>query len=600
MIRLWPGLAILAIMLFVRYVIAPFVPGGGMVAFLASAAGGVLILLWWLLFSRAPWLERIGAILLILVATGVTWLVVDPSISGGAMGRLLFVLMLVSVPPALVVWAALAQRLSGAKRWASMALAMFIGCGVWVLARTDGVKGEGGFQLTWRWNPTAEERLLAATRSETLPPPPDSSVPEAKPTPATPATVAKEPLTPTRAPARVDNTGLPAPVPAVEPVMWSGFRGPNRNSVIKNSRIGTDWTASPPKQVWRRLVGPGWSSFAVAGDLIYTQEQRGEHELVSAYRLSTGEPVWRHQDSARFYESNGGPGPRGTPTVHGGRVYAMGATGIMNALDASTGAVVWTRNAEKDTGATRPGWGFAASPIVHGDMVITAASGRLVAYDINTGTPKWTRVTGGGGYSSPHLATIDGVEQILLQVGGGVASVGLDGTLLWVDKGLDGAAMLQPIVLGDGGLLVASGDMMGGTGVRRLQVARNADGTWKIEERYTSRGLKPYFNDYVVHKGYAFGFDGTILSAINIENGERVWKGGRYGAGQLVLLPDQDLLLVVSEEGDLALVSALPDKHTEVAKFKALEGKTWNHPVLIGDLLLVRNGEEMAAFRLGK
>jgi len=233
-------------------------------------------------------------------------------------------------------------------------------------------------------------------------------------------------------------------------------------------------------------------------------------------------------------------------------------------------------------------------------MVITAASGRLVAYDINTGTPKWTRVTGGGGYSSPHLATIDGVEQILLQVGGGVASVGLDGTLLWVDKGLDGAAMLQPIVLGDGGLLVASGDMMGGTGVRRLQVARNADGTWKIEERYTSRGLKPYFNDYVVHKGYAFGFDGTILSAINIENGERVWKGGRYGAGQLLLLPDQDLLLVVSEEGDLALVSALPDKHTEVAKFKALEGKTWNHPVLIGDLLLVRNGEEMAAFRLGK
>jgi outer membrane protein assembly factor BamB len=258
---------------------------------------------------------------------------------------------------------------------------------------------------------------------------------------------------------------------------------------------------------------------------------------------------------------------------------------------------VWSRNAKTDTGAPLPGWGFAASPLVVNDAVIVAASGRLAAYDIATGKPRWTRTTGGGGYSSPHLATIDGVTQVLLLSGGGATSVApTDGAVLWQHSFQPGTSIVQPALTADG-VLINTADAMGGQGMRRLAVA-NGPGGWTVEERWTTRGLKPYYNDFVVHNGHAYGFDGTILSCINLEDGERKWKGGRYGAGQMVLLPDQDLLLVLSEEGELALVSATPDKHTEVARFKAIEGKTWNHPVVVGDVLLVRNGEEMAAFRL--
>jgi len=137
----------------------------------------------------------------------------------------------------------------------------------------------------------------------------------------------------------------------------------------------------------------------------------------------------------------------------------------------------------------------------------------------------------------------------------------------------------------------------GGAGTRRLAVSHKAEG-WNVEERWTSNGLKPYFNDFVIHKGHAYGFDGNILASINLEDGVRKWKGGRYGNGQLVVLADQDVLLVLSDEGELALVSATPDQFKELARFKAIEGKTWNHPAVVGDVLLVRNGEEMAAFRL--
>jgi outer membrane protein assembly factor BamB len=629
-LRLWPGVVIVFLQGLIRFVLPVVAPDAqifgadaGIVAILAGPAGLLAMLVWWLFFSRARWSERLGAIGVMIVAVIATWPLMHRSIQNGMMGNMFFAYAVpVSLTVAFVGWAVASRRLSGGPRFAAMVAAILLACGVWTLARTNGVLGAGS-DLAWRWTPTAEERLLAQVGNEpaSLPPAPAAAAPVTPNAPAAstaapdarPAETPKAAQTPKEqpvakagdepsalsatAPNARNKPGAPSLVDAA-PAAWPGFRGPGRDSVIHGVRIETDWSKSPPVALWRRPIGPGWSSFAVRGDLLYTQEQRGDEEMVSAYNLTTGKPVWMHRDATRFWESNGGAGPRGTPAVSGGRVYTLGATGILNALDAGNGAVGWSRNVGTDTSVEVPGWGFASSPLVVNDVVVVAASGRLAAYEVTTGQPRWFGPTGGAGYSSPHLATIDGVPQVLLLRGSRTISVApADGTLLWEHTWLPGVSIVQPAVIADGDVLINSADAMGGNGIRRLAVARGPAG-WKVEERWTSRGLKPYFNDLVVHKGHAFGFDGNILSCIDLADGTRKWKGGRYGNGQLVLLADQDVLLVLSEEGELALVSATPDQFTELAHVPALNSKTWNHPVLVGDVLLVRNDHEMAAFRL--
>ena len=604
-LRLWPGLAAAALLLLIRYVIPVVMPGTFGLGIIGGFIGTLVILVWWLFFSRAAWAERLGAIVLMIVAVAATWLTVHESIRGGFMGNMvpLYAVPILSLALVFSAWAS--RGLAAWPRRAMMVVAFALVSGAFMLLRTDGIMGDDGSQLAWRWTPTPEQRLLAHSRNEPVAPGNPAAVPATAPAPPPAAPVVKSAGESGAAGASTASEPRTAREPgpatserAVVRVEWPGFRGPARDGVIPRVRIETDWSVSPPVQLWRQPIGPGWSSFAVSGDLIYTQEQRGENEVVSCYRLATGEAVWRHSDAVRFYESNGGAGPRGTPAVQGDRVYSLGATGIMNALDAVSGALVWSRNAASDTGKEIPGWGLTSSPLVVGDVVIVAVAGQLIAYDAATGAERWIGEAGGGGYSSPHLATIGGVPQVLLVRGARTISVApADGTLLWEHSWEPAVSILQPAVTPDGSVLIAAGDMMGGMGMRRIAVAPTLPG-WTVEERWTSRGLKPYFNDFVVHEGHAFGFDGSILAAIDLADGARKWKGGRYGHGQILLLPEQDLLLVLSEEGELALVSATPDTFMEVARFKAIDGKTWNHPVLIGDVLLVRNGEEMAAFRL--
>lgn len=610
-LRLWPGIALAVFSLLARFalpVAMPDTPIFGLDAGLAGLLGSVLgtlgIILWWLFFSRAPWAERLAALVVTALGISVTKAIAHPSIIGAGQGFLIYLMVIQLVSLALVLWAVGSREWPAGVRRVSMAATILLACGLSAMIRTDGISSSLlGADYHWRWTPTAEELLLARGVEEPHPLPPAPAPLVAAPAaPKASAAAPSAPVVPVVTTERATGLALSAGrVPPAERdtarVEWPGFRGPSRDSIVRGARLNADWSASPPSQMWRRPVGPGWSSFAVQGDLIFTQEQRGDEEMVSAYRLSTGEPVWRHRDPVRFYESNGGAGPRATPTLDQHRVYTHGATGLVNALDARTGKVIWSHNASADTGVPVPGWGFSSSPLVAEGKLIVAASGALIAYDAATGEQRWLMKSRGGSYSSPHLLIINGVEQVVLMGGQGTTGVAVaDGAVLWANAWA-GSPMVQPARLPGGDLVTTSADAMGGLGVRRLALAAGPAG-WTVTERWTSRGLKPYFNDYVTHKGHAYGFDGNILAAINLETGDRAWKGGRYGNGQMLLLAEQDLLLVISEDGELALVSATPDKFTEVARFPALNAKTWNHPVLVGDVLLVRNGEEMAAFRL--
>lgn len=557
-LRVWPCFVAVILILMLRYVVPLLAPEALDLKVFGQLILGLFIFVWWAFLSRAPRFDRWGGFLLMIVALVVTRFFLHESIRMAGIGFLYPILAIPIMGLVFGVSVLATHRFSHRLRRSGMVAAILIVCFGWLLIQTGGVDASLNHDFAWRWVEMPEERLLSSADDEH---------------------------------AVLSEVVIPADLEA----LWPGFRGSARDGIVRGVSIDRDWSVSPPKELWRRPVGPGWSSFAVIANLFYTQEQRGEKEAVSCYDLATGRSVWMHEDEARFWESNGGAGPRGTPTISRGRIYSFGGTGIINVLNAATGAVVWSRNAAADTDTKTPIWGFSSSPLVLENRVIVAAAGSLIAYDIETGEPRWSKPTKANEcYSSPQLLHIDGVEQVLLQNAAGVISLSpSDGNLVW-EHVWAGCPIVQPAQLADGDILVSVDDK---SGVRRIQVAQGPDG-WTVKEDWTSDGVKPYFNDSVIHKGYIYGFDGRSLSCIDVEKGERQWKGGRYGRGQFILLADQDLLLVISEKGDLVLVEAVPEQFTELARIPAIKGKTWNHPVLAGDILLVRNGAEMAAFRL--
>ncbi len=563
-IRAWPGLVLSA--LAVACVLVPgfFVPGT-LIQFMGMTAGpllcGVMLVAWWVVASRVPFRERVIFLLGFVLLGGIAIVLAHPS-----MPLMLVILGWPGVVFAGSLWLAISNNMRWPARGRGLWCCLIAGWAAWTLVRCDGVDGQVLPEFSWRWTPTAEEKYLAALED-------------------------------------METADVPAgDIATANPNDWPEFRGPGRRGhALSTTLNGTDWNQKQPQEVWRRAIGPGWSSFSVVDGRLFTQEQRGELEVVLCLDAKTGKQIWAHEIEARFYEFIGGAGPRATPTYHDQRIYTLGANGYFACLSASDGAVIWKRDLVKDGNTKIPTWGFSSSPLVVGDLVVVFGGGgksnSLLAYDLESGKLAWSAGKGTHSYSSPQLEKIDDVDQILMTSDLGISShAPSDGNTLWEHAWEipGGYRVVQPNAIDDQVLIGTNNGM----GTRALKITQN-EAAWNAKELWTSTKLKPYFNDFVIHKQHVYGFDNKIFVCIDLANGDLQWKGGRYGTGQLLLFPEQDLILVTTEKtGEVVLLEANPEKHVELTRFKAISGKTWNHPAISGQHLFVRNGQEAACFVL--
>ena len=434
------------------------------------------------------------------------------------------------------------------------------------------------------------ERHRDAQRAATEPAP---SPTVTEPTSAAESIASSEPSAPAPAakPAAVSTAG-PAPY-------WTDFRGPKRDGKYEEVPVLTEWPAAGLRPLWKQPIGGGYASFVVARGRAFTIEQRGSQEVVAAYDVPTGRQLWTNAWTAEFREAMGGDGPRATPTWADGRVYALGATGELRVLDDTNGKVIWRTNILSDSDARNLDWGMAAAPLIVDDTVIVLPGGgngkSIVGYDRTSGKRVWSALGDKQAYCSPMIVTLNGVRQLL--VVSATRMMGVvpgDGKVLWeypfpTYNGINAA---QPLVIGDNRVFIsASYD----AGAAMIELSGSGD-RFSVREVWRNNRMKNRFSGSVLRDGVIYGLDEGILAAVDAETGALKWKGGRYGYGQVLLAGDR--LIVLTEDGDLALVRAIPERHEEITRFPVLEGKTWNVPAISGGYLLVRNLAEMAAFDL--
>ena len=377
------------------------------------------------------------------------------------------------------------------------------------------------------------------------------------------------------------------------------FLGPHRNATLNGVNLARNWSERPPKQIWRQSIGEGWSAFAIKGNFAVTQEQRDEQEMVTCYDLMSGALNWKHGDKARQERVPGGIGPRATPTIAGEQVFTLGTSGILNCLDLATGQRRWSRSIIADNKGTVKDFGVSCSPLVVDNMIIVSAGGRrgrsLVAYDRHTGKRVWRGGSDTAGYSSPLITTIAGARQILIfNRGNVVAHEPATGKVLWQHPWPTGTQYVaQPVPLPGDRVFVSSGY---GVGCKLFQIERNRQSNLHASLIWETRDLKAKFTNVVHKDGYIYGLDDGILVCLDLNNGRRRWKRGRYGHGQLILI--DDLLLIQAESGDIVLVEANPEAHKEVDRLPALNRRTWNNPAFANPYLLVRNDREAVCYEL--
>lgn len=375
---------------------------------------------------------------------------------------------------------------------------------------------------------------------------------------------------------------------------WPQWRGPNRDGISKETGLLKQWPTNGPPLVWKAAgAGNGYSSMAVAAGRLYTMGVRGGREYVIAFDVATGKEVWATPNGSVF-SNDRGDGPRGTPTIDGDRLYALGGNGDLSCMETKSGRVVWTINILKKFGGENPRWGISESPLVIGEKVLVNAGGQdaaVIALNKKDGEIIWKSQSDGAGYSSAMPLQISGTTQVVFFTDKRALGVDLkDGHYLWSypRASNDVANVATPVIKGN--RVFISSDY--GTGAGLVEV--KADGT--AQEVYFTKEMRNHHSSSILIGDYLYGFSSGILTAMKFDTGAVAWKDRSVGKGSLAYADGN--LYAYSENGVVGLIEASPTGYVEKGRFRIQQGSlpTWTHPVIAGGRLYLRDQDTIYAY----
>lgn len=394
-------------------------------------------------------------------------------------------------------------------------------------------------------------------------------------------------------------------LPALADDSWPQYRGPQRDGVSPATGLRFDWPEGGPPLAWERPLGSAFSSIAVVGGRLYTMTSDADEgdaggEFLTALDAKSGAEIWRAR-IGDFFSDEFGDGPRATPTVGEGTVYALGSRGTLKAIDAADGKPLWSVELSERFGSALPRWGFSMSPLIDGDLLLLEVGGgegkAIAALDRRTGETRWTTRDGQPGYSSPIVAEIDGRHYVVFNTGNQTVGVDRDGKVRWTHETLTQNYAMPLFLPPD--RIVVSAVAMNDPGAIALRVTHGGDegGEAKVEELWRAPFFRNHFSSSAIHDGHIYGFDNATLKCISAETGEPCWSKRGFGKGSLIIADGH--LVVLSDQGRLIVVKASPEGYQEVASVQALDGKSWTSPTLAGGRLYLRNLTTIKSYDLG-
>ncbi len=378
---------------------------------------------------------------------------------------------------------------------------------------------------------------------------------------------------------------------------WPQWRGPNRDGISNETGLLPSWPQGGPRMAWKTSgLGEGYSSLAIVNGRIYTQGQRGNQEFVFAIDVKTGRKLWETA-TTRSYSNDRGNGPRGTPTTDGDRLYAMAGDGTLVCLDMATGKVIWTQNVVQQYRGSVIGWGMSESPLIDGERLIVMPGGRgasLVSLNKRDGKLQWKTGNDEAGYSSAILIDIGGVRQIIALSGESAMSVMEEtGELLWrYPKISNRTANIATPIYHDGFVFLSTDY---GTGCALLKL-----GPRMMSEVYFNRDMKNHYSTSVLAGDTLYGYNDTILTAMDFKTGKVLWKNRSVGKGSLIYADNR--LYVLGEDGVAGLLEPDPSAYKEVSRFEISKGQypSWSPPVISDGRLYLREQDNLFSYDIKK